>query len=334
MSKIDNYELKSDKEVNKGLSAAKIYSFLGKSMLGIILIFSLVIFSILSPYFLSLKNLYAVGLTVSVIGIVCIGQTFCILIRGFDLSVGFIAAFSGMMVAYVTSPEKLGMPYFLALAIGLGIGALVGLINGLLITKGKINALITTLATGFMLAGGVVILSKGYSIIVDKPDFLFLGTTKVSGVPLPMIILIIFYIIFHIILKYTIFGRRVYCIGGNPSAARIAGINVEKMHLVVYTLSGFLAAFAGIVLTSRMGAAQTTVGTSYAMDSIAATVLGGTVLAGGEGKIFGTLIGVIIIGILANGLIMLGINQAYRDIATGLVLLLAVLLQNVNTKRA
>ena len=185
---------------------------------------------------------------------------------------------------------------------------MVGLVNGLLITKGKINPLITTLATGFMLSGGVVLISKGYSIIVDKPEFSFLGTTKVHGIPLPMIILVAFYIVFHIVLKHTVFGRRIYCMGGNPVAAKIAGIKVEKLTLLVYTLSGLLAAFAGIVLTSRMGAAQTTVGTSYAMDSIAATVLGGTVLAGGEGKIFGTLIGVIIIGILSNGHDYVGIS--------------------------
>jgi ribose/xylose/arabinose/galactoside ABC-type transport system permease subunit len=314
-----------------GITAGAILSWLNKSMMLIILVFTIIIFASLSPYFLTLRNLYAVGLDISVIGIICVGQTLCILTRGFDLSVGYTAAFCGMLVAYCTS--KLNMPYLPSLIAGLAAGGIVGLVNGLLITKGRINALITTLATGFMLSGGVIILSQGYSIIVNKVEFIVLGTSKIYGIPLPLIMLLILYIIFHIILTNTVFGRQTYCIGGNPEAAKIAGIKVEKLQVVVYMISGVLAAFAGVVLASRMGAAQTSIGGSYAMQSIAAAVLGGTVLAGGEGKMSGTLLGVIIIGILSNGLIMLNIDQAFRDIATGLVLVLAVLLQNLNTKK-
>jgi len=314
-----------------GTTARRVLFLLNKWMMLIILALTVIIFSSLSPYFLTLKNLYAVGLTISVIGIVCIGQTLCIITRGFDLSVGFTAAFCGILVAFLTG--KQGMPYAESLFIGLLAGGLVGAINGLLITKGKINALITTLATGYMLSGGVILLSKGYSIIVDNVNFIFLGTTKYYGIPLPLIILIVLYIIFHLFLSNSILGRHVFCIGGNPDAAKIAGINVEKVQIIVYIISGILSAFAGIILSSRMGAAQNSIGGSYAMESIAAAVLGGTVLTGGEGKMSGTFLGVIIIGILSNGLIMLGIDQAYRDIATGMVLVLAVLLQNINVRK-
>jgi ribose/xylose/arabinose/galactoside ABC-type transport system permease subunit len=331
MNKTDTLAAKNKIANASSFTPRNILFWLNKWMMLIVLVLTVITFSSLSPYFLTLKNLYAVGLTISVIGIVCVGQTLCILTRGFDLSVGFTAAFCGILVAYLTG--NLNMPYQVCLFIGLATGGFVGIINGLLITKGKINALITTLATGYMLAGGVIILSKGYSIIVDKPEFIFLGTTKIYGIPLPLVILIILYGIFHIILSNTIFGRRLYCIGGNPDAARVAGINVEKSQMIVYIISGILSAFAGIVLASRMGAAQNSIGGSYAMESIAAAVLGGTVLAGGEGKMSGTFLGVVIIGILSNGLIMLGIDQAYRDIATGLVLVLAVLLQHINTKR-
>ena len=330
MADIDKCAVQTEAKVKNGFSAQNLFSQLNRFMLLILLVLVIVIFSKLSPYFLSFKNLLALGLNISVIGIVCIGQTLCILTRGFDLSVGFAAGLCGMMVAFMT--QNLGMPYYISLPLGLVLGGLIGLLNGVLVTKGKINALITTLATGYILAGIIFIVSKGYSIIVNKPEFLFLGTTKLFGIPLPIIILLVLYILFDIILKHTIFGRHVYCVGGNPSSARIAGINVQKVQMQIYTLAGVLSAFAGILLASRMGSAQTTAGSTYALDSVAAAVLGGTVLAGGEGKMGGTLLGVIIIGILQNGLIMIGVPQHYQNIATGLVLLLAVLLQNINTK--
>jgi len=287
---------------------------------------SIIIFSFLSPYFFTLRNLYAIGLTISVIGIVAIGQTLCILIRGFDLSVGGVSVFCGMAVAFFTS--KLGVPYVSSVFIGLIIGALIGLINGILITRGKINPFITTMAVWFVLDGAVFILSRGYAIIISTKEFLFLGTKRLLGIPLPIIILIILYVIFELVLKNTIFGRKVYLTGGNPEAAKIAGIDIDKLTIMVYVLSGVLAAFGGIILTSRMGAAQLTSGSNYPLGSIAAVVLGGTALTGGEGRLSGTIIGVMIIGVLTNGLIMLGMSQAYRDITTGLVLILAVLFQN------
>ncbi len=315
-----------------GNTTQKLLSFLNKYMLFIILIGSIITFSILSPYFLTLKNFLALGLTISVIGIVCIGQTLCVLIRGFDLSVGFNAGFCGMVTAYLCANMRI--PYIICLLLGLALGGLVGLVNGLLITKGKINPLITTLATGFVLTGGILIVSKGYSIIVDDTQFIFLGTTKILGIPLPIIIMILLFIVFNIILKHTVFGRWIYCMGGNPTAAKIAGINIQKLEMQVYALSGVMAAFGGILLASRMGSAQTSAGSTYSLDSVAASVLGGIALAGGEGKIFGTLGGVAIIGILQNGLVMLGVRQEYQSIATGLVLILAVLLQNMNNKKA
>ena len=328
MTKLQAQNLNDNKEAVN--ITQKLLSFLNKYMLFIILIGSIITFSILSPYFLTLKNFLALGLTISVIGIVCIGQTLCVLIRGFDLSVGFNAGFCGMVTAYLCANMRI--PYIICLLLGLALGGLVGLVNGLLITKGKINPLITTLATGFVLTGGILIVSKGYSIIVDDTQFIFLGTTKIFGIPLPIIIMILLFIVFNIILKHTVFGRWIYCMGGNPTAAKIAGINIQKLEMQVYALSGVMAAFGGILLASRMGSAQTSAGSTYSLDSVAASVLGGIALAGGEGKIFGTLGGVAIIGILQNGLVMLGVRQEYQSIATGLVLILAVLLQNMNNK--
>jgi len=286
-----------------------------------VLITMVVLFSILSPYFLKMRNLYAIGLTISVIGIVCIGQSLILLTGAFDLSVGSVAGFSGMVVAYLT--KNFGA-YPLMLLVGLGIGALIGLINGLLVTKAKVNALITTLSMMTIFQGGTFLVSKGFAIGVNQKNFRFLGTTRVFSVPLPIIILLVLYICFYIILKYSVFGRYVYSIGGNPEAARLSGINVDKIQIQVFMLVGILSAFGGIVLASRLGAAQTTAGSQYPLNSIASCVLGGISIGGGEGNIFGALIGVTIVGVMQSGLIMIGMPSYYQWIATGIVLIVAV----------
>jgi len=328
MSSIKNDDSgKKEKYLVKENGKIKIYDLFQRSAVVLVLFSAILVFSLLSPYFFTLKNIYAVGLTVSVIGIICIGQTLCILIRGFDLSVGACSAFCGMLVAFFTA--KLNFPYIIAVILGLIVGALIGLISGLLITKGRINPFITTMSMWFILAGAVFILSRGYAIVINTKEFIFLGTTKLFGIPLPLIILIILYIIFELVLQNSVFGRHVYVTGGNPQAAKIAGIDINNITLKVYMLSSTLAAFGGVILTSRMGSAQVTSGSSYPLGSIAAVVLGGTILTGGKGKLSGTIVGVLIIGILTNGLIMLGMSSAYRGIATGVVLLLAVLFQNL-----
>ncbi|MCK5569643.1 MAG: ABC transporter permease, partial [Spirochaetes bacterium] len=259
--------------------------------------------------------------TISVIGIVCIGQSLVLLTAGFDLSVGSVSGFAGMLVAFLT--KNYGN-YWLMFFAGLAAGAAVGLINGLLITKGDINPLITTLSMLSIFQGATFLVSRGFAISVNLDSFRFLGTTRVFGTPLPIVILIVLYIIFFIILKYSVFGRYIYSIGGNAEAAKLSGINVDKIRIIVFMLSGLLSAFGGIVLASRLGAAQTTAGSQYPLNSIAACVLGGISIAGGEGVIFGSLIGVAIIGVLQSGLIMVNMPSYYQWIATGLVLLIAV----------
>lgn len=327
-----NLELKPEVKLNneKTNLLTKFLASGNTAIVLIALILMVAIFSILSPYFLSVKNFYAVGLTISVLGIVCIGQSLCILTGGFDLSVGAISGFCGISVAYLTLH---GTPYILSVIIALALGVLAGLINGLLIAKAKINAFITTLSFMSIYQGLVLIISKGYAIMVPARDFAFLGQTKVFGIPLPIIILIILYIIFYIILKNTLFGRYVYCIGGNREAAKISGLNVDRIQTLVYTISGLLAAFGGIILSSRLGAAQTTAGLNYALDSVAAVVLGGTALSGGKGNVLGTLIGITILGVLQNGLIMVNMPSYYQFVATGVVLIIAVLVQNIDVNK-
>ncbi|MCK5094171.1 MAG: ABC transporter permease [Spirochaetes bacterium] len=303
------------------LNVSKLKHYLNQTRMLIVLIVIVAIFSVLSPYFLKVRNLYAIGLTISVIGIVCIGQSLVLLTAGFDLSVGSVSGFAGMLVAFLTKHYG---NYWLMFFAGLAAGAAVGLINGLLITKGDINPLITTLSMLSIFQGATFLVSRGFAISVNLDSFRFLGTTRVFGTPLPIVILIVLYIIFFIILKYSVFGRYIYSIGGNAEAAKLSGINVDKIRIIIFMLSGLLSAFGGIVLASRLGAAQTTAGSQYPLNSIAACVLGGISIAGGEGVIFGSLIGVAIIGVLQSGLIMVNMPSYYQWIATGLVLLIAV----------
>lgn len=286
-------------------------------------------FSLFSPYFLSIDNFSAIGLTISVIGIICIGQSMALLTGDFDLSVGSIAGFCGIVVAQLT--KTYGMyPLMLVISLALGLG--IGLINGLLITKAKVNALITTLGVMTIFQGATFLVSNGFAVGVNQPDFRFLGTARFLGVPSPIIILLVLYVIFYLILRYTVFGRYLYCIGGNAEAARLSGINVDRIRIVVFMLLGGLSAFGGIILASRLGSAQTTAGNLYPLNSIGACVLGGIAITGGVGNIFGALIGVAIIGVLKSGLIMVNMPSYYQWVANGIVLILAVYLDTRRRK--
>jgi ribose transport system permease protein len=304
----------------------RVRSFLNQARMLIVLIVLLGIFSALSPYFLNVRNVFAIGLTISVIGIVCIGQSLILLTGAFDLSVGGIAGLSGMIVAILTKQYGNYWAWFF---LGLGAGTAIGLLNGLFITKLKINALITTLSMMTILSGVVFLVSGGFAIGVNLPSFRFLGTTRIIGIPLPIIVLILLYALFYLILRFSVFGRYVYSIGGNAEAARLSGINVDRMRILVYTISGLLSGLGGIVLASRLGSAQVDAGSQYPINSIAACVLGGISIAGGEGNIWGALIGVAIVGVLQSGLIMVGMPSYIQWIATGLILLAAVYLDQL-----
>jgi ribose transport system permease protein len=309
------------------------YAIVNRLMLVIMLAAEVIIFSNLTPYFLQLDNLLPVGREIATLGIVAIGQTMCLLTGGFDLSVGGVAATSSIVVGYFTGPSKLGLPYGIGLIAALGTSLLIGISNGLLITKVRINPLITTLAMNFIL-GGVVILISRQPITVNTEAFKFLGATTFGDIrfPLPIITLAILYVCFTIMLKYSVFGRQIYCTGGNQLSAKVAGIKVESVIFKVFIISSVLSGFAGIQVASRLATSNPSIGSSYGLESIAAAVLGGTVLAGGEGNLIGSFLGVLVIGVLSNGLVMIGVSQAWRDIATGVVLIVAVILQ-VMTKR-
>ncbi len=290
--------------------------------------------SVMNMSFLAPSNLLNLLRQVSINALIAFGMTFVILTGGIDLSVGSILALSGAISAYMV---QAGVPTVLAITIGMITGALFGLINGILIAYGKAAPFIATLATMTIFRGATYVFTNGNPITGDKINssflFQFMGRGYLFGIPFPIIIMIIAFAILYMVLHKTTFGRKTYALGGNEEAAYVAGVNTKRVTMIIYTLSGLMASVAGVILTSRLSSAQPDAGTSYEMDAIAAVVLGGTSLAGGKGRIFGTLIGALIIGTLNNGMNLLGISSFYQQIVKGIVIIVAVLLDRRESKK-
>ncbi|WP_394139724.1 ABC transporter permease subunit [Cytobacillus oceanisediminis] len=292
-------------------------------VLGLILL--TIILTIMSPNFLTADNIFNVLRQVSINALIAFGMTFVILTGGIDLSVGSILALASALTAGMLAS---GMDPILAVIVGLLAGAVMGLTNGLIITKGKVAPFIATLATMTIFRGFTLVYTDGRPItgLSDAVSFQMLGKGYFLGVPFPVVTMLIAYFVLFFILRKTTFGRGVYAIGGNEEASRLSGLKVDRLKIGVYSITGFLSALAGITLTSRLNSAQPTAGMSYELDAIAAVVLGGTSLSGGRGWIFGTLIGALIIGVLNNGLNLLNVSSFYQQVVKGGVILLAVLL--------
>lgn len=278
---------------------------------------------ILSPRFLTLPNLINITQQTSINAIIAVGMTFVIISAGIDLSVGSIVAFSGIVLA---SAIEAGVPIPAAILIGVLIGLLCGVINGLLITFGKLPPFIATLGMMSVARGLALIYSGGRPISGFPESFRFLATAEVFHIPFSVIIMIIVAVIAHLLLTRTKFGRYTYAIGGNEEASILSGINVKFYKTFIYGFCGLLSGVAALLLTARLNSAQPTAGTMYELDAIAATVIGGTSLMGGEGTITGTLIGALIMGVLRNGLIILGVSSFVQQAVIGAVIILAVLI--------
>ena len=300
-------------------------SFMEKIIPFIGLILLIIVVSILNPSFLDLSNLLNLLRQISINGLIAFGMTFIILTGGIDLSVGSILALSSAFIALMITS---GVDPIIALIIGVLIGFVLGAVNGLLVTKGNMAPFIATLATMTIFRGLTLVITDGNPITNLGDSYLFqlFGKGYFIGIPVPAVTMIIVFIILLIILQNTTFGRHTYAIGGNEVAAKISGIKVNKIKIFIYGISGLMSALAGGILTSRLNSAQPTAGMSYELDAIAAVVLGGTSLTGGKGRIVGTLIGVLIIGVLNNGLNLLGVSSFYQQVVKGVVILIAVLI--------
>lgn len=296
----------------------------------LIFILLCVVFALGSDRFLTPSNLLNVALQTSIIAIVAIGMTFTILTAGIDLSVGSIMALSGALAAGLAVRQGLGT--FPAIGLALIAGMLVGLVNGLLIVKGKMPPFVATLATMAIARGLTLVYTDGRPIAGIDESFMFLGTGKVLGIPMPVIIMVVVFVIAYLVLRYTKYGNYVYATGGNEEVSRLAGIKTNLIIGSVYVVSGLTAAIGGVLLVGRLWSAQPNAAVGLELDAIAAPVLGGVSLFGGIGSVTGALVGAFILGVLSNGLNLMGVPSFYQQVIKGVVLILAVML-DLYTKR-
>ena len=296
-------------------------------LVGFVVIF--IAMSFANENFLTSNNLSNVLRQVSIIAIIAVGMTCAILTGGIDLSVGPVMALSGTLTAGLMIA---GVPPAAAIVAGLAVGALFGAGNGIFVAYAKMPPIIVTLATMGIARGLALIYTGGYPISGLPQGFSFLGRGEVLGVQFPILVMAVVYLLGYILLNKTPIGRYIYAIGGNEDAARLSGIRVSRYKLLVYTLSGLTAAIAGIVLTSRLMSGQPNAGVGFELDAIAAVVLGGTAIAGGRGAIIGTLIGAMMLGVLNNGLNLMGVSPYIQNIIKGAIILLAIYISRTRDK--
>ena len=289
------------------------------SLLGLILM--CIAMTFISSHFLTLSNLTNVARQISINAIIAAGMTMVILTGGIDLSVGSIVCISGTLTA---GAMIYGIPVILSIGIGLFVGMVAGIINGMFISYAKMPAFIVTLAMMEIPRGAALLYTGGYPLGGLPKEFTIIGRGAVLGIQTPILIMIIVYIITYIILNHLPIGRYIYSIGGNEEATRLSGIRVKRYKLFVYVFSGITSAISGIVLSSRLMSGQPNSGSGFELDAIAAVILGGTSIAGGKGHIWGTLIGAMILGVLNNGLNLLGVSPYAQKVLKGVIILLAV----------
>ncbi|WP_407253755.1 ribose ABC transporter permease [Escherichia coli] len=315
-----------------------------KSLIALLVLIAIV--STLSPNFFTINNLFNILQQTSVNAIMAVGMTLVILTSGIDLSVGSLLALTGAVAASIVGIEVNALvAVAAALALGAAIGAVIvakcpggrlgaaiGAVTGVIVAKGRVQAFIATLVMMLLLRGVTMVYTNGSPVntgFTENADlFGWFGIGRPLGVPTPVWIMGIVFLAAWYMLHHTRLGRYIYALGGNEAATRLSGINVNKIKIIVYSLCGLLASLAGIIEVARLSSAQPTAGTGYELDAIAAVVLGGTSLAGGKGRIVGTLIGALILGFLNNGLNLLGVSSYYQMIVKAVVILLAVLVDN------
>lgn len=316
----------SSSETTQPLAPAKrsLFQIISLGQYGIVwgLVAMGIALTFLSPYFLSQRNLLNIARQSSMNAIIAAGMTIVIVSAGIDLSVGSVLAFSSCVMAI---PLKAGWPMGICLLIGLGTGTMTGLVNGILITRGRLPPFIATLGMMSIARGGALVLLIGQPIAGFQESFRWIGEGYVGPIPMPVVIAVVMYVVLHLVMTQSRLGRYTYAIGGNEEAARLSGVNITLQKNVIYALSGFCAAVAGVILTARLGSAQPIAGVGYELDAIAAAVIGGASLAGGRGTLIGTIVGALIMGVLRNGLNLLDVNPFWQQVVIGTVILAAVL---------
>ncbi|TAU73142.1 ABC transporter permease [Rhizobium leguminosarum] len=315
-------------------SASSLSDLLGRPAAGIVLLLVfyallLIAFSVFSPYFLTLSNLSNIGTNMAFIGLMAAAGTPLIIGGGLDLSVAAVAGLAGVIVALMHAK---GINIWTGCVTALIIGCAVGVLNGFIVTRLKLNPLIATLGTMSIFSGLSMVLTGGLSKPLFIPAFNWLGSGRLFGIPFPIILMLLVFVALWLILSKTPFGRFVYASGGNPEASSLLGVPVERTQMVLYVVSGLSGAAAGIILAAMLGAAAPNAAGQHLLTIIAAIILGGTSLFGGRGSVWGTLIAVLILGTLNNGLTLMNVSSFWQDVTRGVVLLMAVGLDQLRVR--
>jgi ribose/xylose/arabinose/galactoside ABC-type transport system permease subunit len=311
-----------------------LFGFVARFAPTLFLIALMVLFAVIEPRFLSSINLFNVMRQVSITGLLAVGMTFVILTAGIDLSVGSLLAFAGLVAAavakggmenrFTVGEGSVGYGWGLAALAAIAVGLAGGYIQGLAITRLKVPPFVATLGGMSAFRGAALLFAAGGPISGFQPSFTWWGQGKIGPVPIPVIIFLSAAALAHITLRYTRYGRQVYAVGGNPEAARLSGLNVNRVIASVYVIMGFFAGLGAFVLAARLNSAEAVAGAGYELTVIASVVIGGTSLFGGSGTIFGTVIGTILIGVLLNGLVLMNVSSYIQQIVIGVIIVLAV----------
>jgi ribose transport system permease protein len=296
----------------------------------LILAFICMVMSIITDSFARVDNLFTVAKQISMIVLIALGETLVLVAGCFDLSVGAIAGFTGVMMSIVVNATGSGV---LGILVSLSLGCAIGAVNGLLITKARINPFIVTLGMMNIVRGTVTTMTKGLSISVMNDLISAIGQGYIGPVPIPVILMIVFVIIFDILYRKTVFGSNIKAIGGNEDAARISGINIDGNKIFIFVISGAMSALAGIIMVGRINTGQPIAGQGWEIDAIAATIVGGTALSGGQGTIIGTLIGAALIGVMNNSMVLMSVSMYFQQVFTGLVLIGVVAIDTFKNRR-
>ena len=313
-----------------------IIGFLARFAPLIFLIVLMAAFAIGEPRFLTPLNLFNILRQVSIYGLLAVGMTFVILTAGIDLSIGSLVAFAGLVAAAVSKgglsnrfnvgagQEAASYGWYLAALAAIAVGLAGGFLQGFAITRLKVPPFVVTLGGMSAFRGAALLFAAGGPVSGFQSSFTWWGQGKIGPVPVPVIIFLLAALIAHIVLRYTRYGRQVYAVGGNPEAARLSGLNVNRIIMSVYVIMGFFAGLGSFVLAARLNSAEAVAGTGYELTVIASVVIGGTSLFGGAGTIFGTVIGSILIGVLLNGLVLMNVSSYIQQIIIGVIIVLAV----------
>lgn len=300
--------------------------------IAIVVLIIIVILSLGTPYFLTGSNIAIVARQISLSATIAIGMTLVIILGGIDLSVGSVVALVSVIIGYTM--VTMGLPMLISILIGLLVGTLIGVMNGVLIIKTSVPPIIVTLGMMGLARGAALVITKGSTISGLPEAYLTLGQGYVAGIPIPVIILAVLAVVAHVFLSRTAPGRRIYFIGSNEEAALLSGINVSRMKVIVFSICSTLAALEAVIETARMSTAQPASGAGYELTAIGAVIIGGASIMGGEGTILGTLLGATLLGLITNGLILLGVSAYWQQVFSGAIIILAVALDTWRRRRS